>query len=255
VDLFDVVRSCFRRWYVMLPLLLVTVWYSYQAYVSVKPVYYSQAVVGLAPPSFRIDQAAAGQPVARNGLLDVGGASLLANMTALGVRQPAVVERVVAAGGRPDFTAKMFPVPPTASPIPLIMIEQTAPTPDAAKKTLQLVIGEVTASLKSLQQNADVPPETMVATFVVAPPSEPVAAVPSRTRATASIFVAGLGLSVVVTVLVDVLLGRRRKKSVDAAPQTPSGRPPSRTPSHAIREDAPDSDELADVNESAAEAR
>lgn len=255
MDLFDVVRSCFRRWYVLLPLLAVTVWYSYQAYVAVKPVYYSQAVVGLAPPSFRIDQAVAGQPVPRNGLLDIGGAPLLANMTALGVRQPAVVDKVVAAGGQPDFTAKLFPVPPTAPPIPLVMIEQTAPNPAAATKTLQLVIGELTASLKNIQQNADVPPEMMVASFVVSPPSEPIAAVPSRTRATASIFVAGLGLSVVVTVLVDVLLGRHRKKSVDAAPRTRSESASAPGPRHAPREDAPDSDELADVDESAAEAR
>jgi hypothetical protein len=259
VDLFDVVRSCFRRWYVLLPLLVITAWYSHQAYAAVKPVYYSQAVIGLAPPSFRIDQAVAGQPVPRNGLLDVGGAPLLANMSALGVRQPAVVDRVVAAGGLPDFTAKLFPVPATAPPIPLVMIEETAPDPAAATKTLELVIGEMTASLQSIQQKANVPADMMVASFVVSPPSEPVAAMPSRTRATASIFVAGLGLTVLVTVLVDVLLIRRRKP-IKVAPQAPSDSPQMPSPDHMPSDDrtptnAPEPDDVVELNENAADAR
>lgn len=49
MDLFDVIRSCARRWYVLIPLLLVVGWFSYDVYSSVKPVYYSSAVIGLAP--------------------------------------------------------------------------------------------------------------------------------------------------------------------------------------------------------------
>lgn len=223
VDLFDVVKACFRRWYVLLPLLAATAWYSHQVYAAAQPVYYGQAVVGLAPPSFRVDTAVTGQPIARNGLLDIGGAPLLANMTALGVREPAVVNRVVALGGMPDYTARLFPVPPTAPPIPLVMIEDSSPDPESTTKTLELVTKEISTSLENLQKQANVPPEMMVETFVVSAPSTPIAAMPSRTRSTASIFVAGLGLTVVVTVLVDVLLGRavRRRKSA-VSPQPPS---------------------------------
>jgi hypothetical protein len=257
VDLFDVVRSCFRRWYVLLPLLAITIWYSHQAYTAVKPVYYSQAVIGLAPPSFRLDQAAtAGQPVPRNGLLDVGGAPLLANMSALGLRQPAVVNRVVAAGGLPDYTAKLFPVSATSPPIPLVMIEETAPDPAPATKTLQLVTNEMTASLETIQQQARVPADMMVESFVVSPPSEPIAAMPTRTRSTMSIFVAGLGLSVLVTVLVDVLLVRRRNR-IKAAPQEASSSDPLQAPDHGPSDDRTPTkrDGAAVVNEGAADAR
>lgn len=228
MDLFDVVRSCFRRWYVFLPLLLITIWYSHQVYAAVKPVYYVQTVIGLAPPSTRVDSALAGQPVPRNGLLDIGGAALLANMSAIGLRDPALVDRVVAAGGLPTYSAKLFPVPPTAPPIPLVMIEETAPDPTAATKTVELVTNEMTASLETIQRQARVPADMMVEPFVVSPPSVPIPAMPTRTRSTASIFVAGLGLSVLVTVLVDVLLVRLRKR-IKVAPQAPSnsGRLPS----------------------------
>ncbi len=48
MDLFDVVRSCLRRWYILIPLLAVTGVYCHQVYTSVLPVYYSQTVIGLA---------------------------------------------------------------------------------------------------------------------------------------------------------------------------------------------------------------
>jgi len=229
LDLFDVVRSCFRRWYIMIPLLLLTAWYAHQAYASVKPVYYSQAVIGLAPPSYRIDQAVAGQPVPRNGLLDIGGAPLLANMTALSLKQPTVVNRVVALGGMPDYIARMFPTPPNAQPIPLVMIENTASDPAASMKTLELVTNEMSSALEAIQRQANVPPTMMVNSFLVSPPSRPVAAMPTRTRATASIAVAGIGLSVLTTVFVDVLLDRRRKR-VEERPKAASDNQPSPSP-------------------------
>jgi len=82
-----VARSCARRWYIFLPLLLVTAWFSHSAYSSAKPVYYSQAVVGLAPPSSRVENVPQGEPVSRNALLDIGGASLVANMAAMKLKE------------------------------------------------------------------------------------------------------------------------------------------------------------------------
>ncbi|MBS1692087.1 MAG: hypothetical protein JST91_07695 [Actinobacteria bacterium] len=212
MDLFDVVRSCLRRWYVALPLLLIAAWFSYSAYTSAKPVYYSSAVVGLAPPSTRVDQTAPGAEVRRNGLLDIGGASLIANIAAWGLHDPAVVDRVVAAGGRSDYVARMFPVPTTMPQLPLIMIEATEATPEDATNTVNLVIAQAEPTLRTLQQQARVPDDQMVELFVVSPTSAPAEAMPSRTRSTIAIFLAGAGLSVLVTVLADVFLVRRRAR-------------------------------------------
>jgi hypothetical protein len=62
----------------------------------------------------------------RNGLLEIGRASLIANVAALGLREPSVVDRVVAAGGLPEYVSKMFPVPSTMPQLPLMMIEAAA---------------------------------------------------------------------------------------------------------------------------------
>ena len=112
------------------------------AYSSVKPVYYSNAVIGLAGPNGRVEYAPAGVPLPRNGLLDVGGASLIANMTSLGLRQPSTVDAVVSRGGLPDYVSRMFPGPADAGQLPLVMIEETNADPAEVTRTLELVIAQ-----------------------------------------------------------------------------------------------------------------
>jgi hypothetical protein len=211
--LFDVTRSCFRRWYVFLPLLLIVAWFSHSVYSSVKPVFYSSTVIGFAPPSSRVDNAAPGVALPRNGLLDVGGASLIANMTTIGLRDPSVYERVVAGGGLP-YSTKMFPTPGGMLQLPMIMIEVTAADPHKVSTTLALVSNEADVTVRQLQRQAGVPDDQMVASFVVSPPSTPAAAMPSRTRSTVVIFGAGVGLSVLLTVAVDLLLTRRKSRAL-----------------------------------------
>jgi hypothetical protein len=252
LDLFDVARSCARRWYVFLPLLLIAGWFSYSAYTSVRPVYYSNAVIGIAPPSNRIDNAPPGVPLPRNGLLDVGGASLIANMTTVGLKEPAAVDRVAAGGGLPDYVARMFPGPANMPQLPLVMIESTNADPAAVSRTLELVVAQSEDTLRTLQQQARVPEDQMVSPFVVSPPSTPTVGMPARTRSTVAIFVAGFGLSVVITVLVDVLLVRRRQR-IDMRRQETSAAEaprPDRTPT-----DVPEPTGVVRVNEGVMDAR
>ena len=249
VDLFDVIKSCLRRFYLLLPMLLLVAWYSHSTYSEVKPVYYAQTVIGLAPPSLRIDDTPPGVPRPRNGLLDVGGAQLIANMTALGLMERSVMGRVEAGGGLPDYTAKMFPVPAASPTLPLVMIEITAAKPADATKTLDLAVQQAAVTVRNLQQQAQVPDDQMVSSFIVSPPSTPGAVMPSRTRATISIFAAGAALAVVLTVLVDVLLSKRKSRvgqrpaqPVAAAGPEPDPEPayPSNNsvePNHGIAED------------------
>lgn len=219
MDLFDVVSACFRRWYVALPLLLVTVWYSHDVYASAKPVYYANTVLGLAPPSVRQDVPSAGGEVRRNGLLDVGGATLLANLTAIGLQDPSVVGQVSAAGGLPDYVSKVFPTQAPNPQLPLVMIEATSPDPAAVSRTLGLVTAQADGTMRTIQQQARVPDDQMVTSFVVAPPSTPAPAMPSRTRSTITIFAVGVGLSVLCAVLADVLLPKRRRTPPSAPPR------------------------------------
>jgi hypothetical protein len=222
MDLFDLVKSCIRRWYVVIPLLIVAAWYSHHVYKSVQPVYYSNAVIGVTPPNMRIDQAAAGESVPRNGLLDVGGASLIANMATLSLGDSSIRSQVAATGGASDYTVKMFPVPATMAELPMIMIEVTEPDPVIAANTVELTVAQAGPTLRTLQQQAGVPDDQMVTPFVVSPPSKPSPGMPSRTRSTVAVFVAGAGLALLAGLLVDVLLSRwsarRRRTRTPAVP-------------------------------------
>ncbi|GFG54418.1 hypothetical protein CQY20_00910 [Mycolicibacterium agri] len=224
MDLFDVGRSCLRRWYLLIPMLLVVGWYGYSAYSSVVPVYYANTVIGLAPPNSRVEYVDAGVPLPRNGLLDEGGATLIANMTQIGLQKQSVVDKVVAAGGLPDYYAKMLAVPPGIPQPPLIQVEITSAKQEAVTRTLELVIEEAEDTLKSLQQQAHVPEDQMVHTLLISPPTAPAEVMPSRTKSTLTILIAGSGLAVLVTVLADVLLShlksrlqRRRQSKLAAA--------------------------------------
>jgi len=253
LDLFDVARSCVRRWYILLPLLLITFYYSHHLYASVKPVYYGNAVLALSAPSARVESPMQGQPIPRNGLMDIGGAALIANMSAMALRQPSAVNQVVAAGGLPNYSAKLFPVPPTQPPIPLVMIEETWADPASVTKTLDLVVNEFGVALRNIQQQAGVPEDQMVTPFVVSPPGEPAAAMPSRTQKTILRIGTGLALTLLLTVLVDVLLVRRRRR-IEAGPRMPSDSQRLASRDH-TRSDVPEPNGVLRINEDAMGAR
>jgi hypothetical protein len=212
VDLFDVVRACIRRWYVFLPLLLIAALYSLSVYNSVKPVYYSSATIGIAPPNEQLAFGEPGVPIPRNGLMDLGGGNLIPNLLVLALRDPDIRDEVVKAGGTTNYSSRMFPVSGTSPELPLVMIDATDPDPTVASKTVQLVAAQADPVLRTLQQQAGVPDAQMVKPLVVLPSSPPVAAMPARTRSTITILAAGLGIAILMAVVVDVLLMRRKAR-------------------------------------------
>ncbi|TSD94467.1 hypothetical protein FOS14_20850 [Skermania sp. ID1734] len=213
MDLFDVVRSCIRRWYVVLPLLLIAAGYGYHLYSSAKPTYYSNAVVGLTAPNSRQDFNPSGSPVQRNGILDVGGANLLANIVTIGLSDQTLTNQVKEQADTATYTARMFPVPAQFQQLPLIMIEATAANPASATKAVDLVAAQAGPKLQAVQQQAGVPPSQMVTAFAVSPPSAPVATMSGRMRAVIIVCAAGVGIAIVVAVIIDLIVLRLRARS------------------------------------------
>lgn len=206
MDLFDVVGACVRRWYVTLPLILVAGWFAFNSYNSVKQVYYTNTVIGLAGPNTQVvwDQ----KTLPRNGLLETGGPSFIANLVVLGLRDPEIIARVVQGGGKPNYNTYLFPVAANTPALPLITIDTTQPDADSALKTVNLAAAQVDSVLSSVQRSAGVPEEMMVRTIPASAPKTPSAGVPSRTRSTIAVLAAGVGIAVVIAVLVDVALSQ-----------------------------------------------
>lgn len=207
MDLLDVVRIFFKRWYVGLPILLIAVWFAYTSYASVQPLYYANSVVTIAPPSQRIPYSEAGKPVEVNGLLEVGGPSLLTNMAVIACNDDAVKAKVMEAGGKWGYTVKNFPSPTGQTPLPLIMVESSQADAATAKNTVELAALQIDPVLQQLQRNVGVPEAQIVRAVVVTPPV-PVKAFPSRTRSSLGLFAGGLVLSILAAVVTDLLVTR-----------------------------------------------
>lgn len=205
----DVLRTCLRRWYITLPILAIAASYAYGSYTSVKPVYYANSVVGVAGSNEQTQFNPDGRPTARNGLLDIGGAGLIMNLVVLGFDDPEVRSRVVAGGGKGNFTVRMFPAPPAAvqAPLPLIMIEATEPDAGSAAKTVELAASQADAVLLAIQQQASVPESQMVRAIRASSPKA-VRALPSRTKSSLLILGAGAAFAILAGVVVDALITR-----------------------------------------------
>jgi hypothetical protein len=208
--------------------LAVTAWHAYGFYSSVKPVYYASAVVGISGSNFQETQFnTGGQPIPRNGLLDIGGAGLIMNMAVLGFDDPAIRSRVVAGGGEGNFTVRMFPVPPSAAvqaALPLIMIEATEPDASSAIRTVELAAAQADVILTQIQRQAGVADSQMVRAVTASSPKA-LAGMPPRNKSTILQLLLGTGLAILAAVAVDALINqlqrwRRERRTADRTTST-----------------------------------
>ena len=218
MDLFDVVRICAKRWYVFLPLFLIGTGYAYHSYTSVKPVYYANSVISIAPSNKR--DSFSSEPMDVNGLLEEGGPTFITNLAVIAASDPGFIQKVVAAGGAPNFTVKNFPAPMgVLVPLPLIMIETTQGDLSSAMQTIAIAAGSIDTVFRDVQQSAGVADPQMARAIVVSP-ARSALAMPSRTRSSAGVFFGGLGLAILASVIADVFATRvLRKKTQPVVPQ------------------------------------
>lgn len=221
MDLFDVGKICARRWYIFVPIIVLTVLASVSTFFLSNPVYSSNAAISIALPSTHFEPAAPGVGVARNGLVDAGGGLLVSNLIVASLNEDSVRAKVVAAGGKDNYTAKMFPTAAGAQPIPVVVIQAVEPDPASAFRTVELVTEQAGLVTKQLQQAAGVPVDQMVTSLVVSPPSQPVAGSSGRLKATLGVLLIGVAAAVLITVITHLLSLRmphllsKRQKSDD----------------------------------------
>ena len=220
MDLFDVAKACIRRWYVFLPIVALAVVSPFLVRILVTPSYTSQAMIGLALPAM---QPQAADPLPRNGLMDAGGALVIADVIADTLNEPAVEDQVVAAGGKDNYTVKMFPSIQQEQ-IPLIVVEASEPDPASASKTVELAAAQAGPVTRRMQEAGGVPDDQMVKPVVVSGPTPPVQETKGRLKLSVAVFLIGLALAVLAAVVVDVMLMRRNARDDSRRPASMSAR-------------------------------
>jgi hypothetical protein len=212
MDLFDVGRACVRRWYVTLPLLLVTVLLSSLSYLSVETKYYGTTVLGVAPAAPPNSPAAGGPS---NGLMDTGGIGLVSNLVALGLQDDLVRRTIEAKKGLPTYETGVYSVP--GGQLPLVNVTVSGPDSEVVARTLDLVTEQSVLTLREVQDNAGVVEVAHAKTYQIRPPGPPEARKPQRARTTVAVFVIGLGLSVLGVIVVDSMIRRPRRRATEGA--------------------------------------
>lgn len=215
MDLRDVLDSCRRQWRIVMVIFLIAVSVAIGYYVTRKPVYYANAVVGIAPANQMIPYRGDGVPIPKNGLLEIGpdGPGVIVNMIVLGFDE-SVRDQIVSNGGRDDFEVRMFPTPlqgqGAQSPLPLMMIEDTDRDAATATRTVELAAAQVDSILANMQQQAGVDPSVRVRALMVARPQAE-KGVPSRKSKTGVIVLIGSLVAIWAGVGADRLAARRRR--------------------------------------------
>lgn len=216
MDVRKLLQSCIRRWYVVLPILAVTGWLAQSYYSSLRPAYYSSTILGGAPEQ-AVDFGPGG--ASRNGLLEIGGATLIMNMAVLGYDDPSVKGQVVAQGGMGDFRVRMFPSTTSGSgtqpQLPLIMIEAEGSDRALTSKTVELAAAQADQVLQSIQSQAAVPNSAMVRSVIVSKPAT-IGSKPPGTKGVLVIVLAGIGLAILGAFGVDKLTQRFPRRSDEA---------------------------------------
>ena len=215
MDFWKVVGVPVRRWYAVLPVLLIAVLTGAAAYLSGPPIYSSQATLVLTTPSTGGTQYADGYvPAPVNPLLMYDhGVALAGALLIQGMRTPEFEQRVgvsestgtsllISNGGESDYQLINGP---------FVQLVAHSSSPDDTQALVQRAVAAAREELARRQSDLGVPPSTYVTLTEVMPPTAPVGAGGSGKRAATVVLGLGGLVSVILAFVVESLLVVRRR--------------------------------------------
>ena len=221
MDLLGVMRACLRRWYVFLPIVLLTAWLARDQYQQAQPQYTATASVVIAPSTELVynrgRQTETGLVVTTpfNGS---EGPRVLAGLLARALNTATVRQQLLPAGGA-ALTATRN-VQEDSTVVNLQVVAADATTDAAALEAVRAGANDVMARI---QYDAGAPEGQLYSAVSGGPVDPPLVAYPDRVRGVVAIALAGLLLAVVLSVVAQSLLaGRRRRQDRVPKPAKPA---------------------------------
>lgn len=205
MDFWDLTKLLYRRWYVSVPLLLLTLGGTVTAAMLVKPDYVATSYVQMIPPSVSTREPETKVKIVRNPWLDTGLNSL-AKAALLTVQDTNVADQLKATGFSEKYTITLD------NQLPTLTIEVVGTTKVQAKATTEELTKRFAASVVSLQREANAPTEQFIDSRRLDQGDNITLSTSKTKRALVAIFGAGLLISVGFTVAVDALIRRRSGK-------------------------------------------
>ena len=206
MSLAEMGRVARRRWYVLLPLLLLAAVLTAGVARSIPRQYQSTGMVSLLASQQSI-KGTSTVPGTSNPFLSFD--SSLNDTADFLVRRLGSTEAAqqLAGEGVGTYTAVL-----AASQGPFIDLTTNGASPQAARAAMTTLIGYTAAQLQSLQEQQGVPAQAMITSAVIVPGSPPAALDKRRVQDSLGAGAAGLALAVLATFAADSFAARRRSR-------------------------------------------
>lgn len=209
MDLLELIRLVFRRWYVALPLLLVAMTTTVYTATHMQPEYRASSQVLLVPPALSADTDHLGvtriNPWLGPGLRNV------AKSLVVSLQQGGAAIIIAGKNLSPSFTVTVDPY------LPIISLAAVGRTEEQAVGTVTELTELVKQSVYQLQVRYKVPTVEYITTQVIDEPSLISTQTNTNKRVIGGFGAAGLLITLAVTIAVDAYLRRGRHKLAAAA--------------------------------------
>jgi capsular polysaccharide biosynthesis protein len=208
VDFLDFTKLLVRRWWISVPLLVVTVGLTLYTYTSVKPNYSTNAYVVLVPPA-PTDNKPGQLPQDQRNVWLSQGLDSLANAASISVTEPTAATNL-ADQGYGSFTVTL------SNGAAMVTFAVTGGSERQANATADELVRVYSASVKTLQDQAGAAPADQIQPKRLGAESAAVPSTGNVKRAAIAVFGAGLLTTAGITVAIDALYRRRARRHIDA---------------------------------------
>ncbi|HEX5404349.1 MAG TPA: hypothetical protein VFX16_18840 [Pseudonocardiaceae bacterium] len=216
MDFWKTMGVLLRRWYVSVPVFVISLVLAGGAFFAVHTQYESTGTIVLTAPTAggvtAVNPADATGP--GNPLLDFEGSlTITTQLLIQSLSSPTVQNQVGAQGGVGTFQAG-----DGETGGPFVVIIADAPSKAQAEKTVSLALKYAQTELNTRQKNLDAPPSTFIGTQVVVAPTPAITKIGSKVKAGGVVFALGLVLGLAAAFAFEsVATNRRRRKADEAA--------------------------------------
>ncbi|HEX5117380.1 MAG TPA: hypothetical protein VFW65_19490 [Pseudonocardiaceae bacterium] len=226
MDFWKTMGVLLRRWYVSVPVFVLSVVLAGGVFLAVPTQYESTGTIVLTPPTdggiVATDPKQATGP--GNPLLGFEGSLTITTQLLIQSLSSPTVQGQIAAGGGVDT----YQAGDGGTGGPFVVIIADAPTKALAQRTVDLALKYAANELNTRQKNLDAPPSTFIGTQVVVDPT------PAERKLGSKVRFAGVALALGVVVslgaafaIESIMLARRRRKAEQPVGEDTSGAAPA----------------------------
>lgn len=204
----EILRGLLRRWYVVVPGILLSVALAFVAWTNIGPTYERTARQLLLPGATSI-------PEGGNPYLYIGGLSQTADVVVLAMASNNVIEKI--AEDHPDVEVAVTRDTSTSSPV--IVISVTAPSDGEAEEVLDVLVDRTAVVLTELQDQEQIADDNRITVNTVTVDGQSTVQQKDRMITAVGIAAGGVVFSIVLAALIDGLVISRRRRSAGSRTQ------------------------------------